>query len=134
MCHDELPNKCFSCGLKQVFPVESDQLFRDLRTLFDKGIIKQKFIRNLYMGDGKDRAEFCLISHSAWGLNNTHKKCDKWQLDVGLPKSDVLGINLTVEMKNMSKTANRIAVLAVCIAFLPIAILLGQTLEKLLSK
>ena len=125
MSNNELPNKCDFCGLKQTFSPEPVNFFGDLHKLYDKKIIKQKFNRAIHVDIGvnnNDRTEFCLIGHPAWGVNNKEKKCKNWQLDIGLPKSDTLSINLSLEMKNMAKKANRIAILAVCLGILSIGL------------
>ena len=104
MTEKELPDKCEFCGLRQTFPFNTGDLFPSLHLLVEKNIIKDKFPRKLYAsadGDENDREDFCLISHLSW--LKKENKCKSWQLDVGLSKGDSLSINLTSEMRNMTK-------------------------------
>ena len=109
MTEKELPDKCDLCGLKQTFPSDTKNLFPSLRLLFDKGIIKHKFPRNLHVCvgcDEEDREDFCLISHPSWSSNE--KKCESWQLEIGLQKSDYLAINSASEATKSAKETVRL--------------------------
>jgi len=110
MNQDNLPDKCNFCGLKQTWEFDTEVKTHALRTLFEKGIIKHRFTRKLYVilgdNDKDDKTEFCLIHNPSW-LNKT-EKCDSWQLDVGLPKGDCLAINLAEEATIAAKETERL--------------------------
>lgn len=92
MDKDKLPNKCDYCGLKQVYPPDTGTLFQDLKTLYDKKIIKQSFPRKSHAGGNDDRDEFCLVSSPAW--KNANTSCEEWQLlHPELSKCDYLSLN-----------------------------------------
>ena len=93
---DKIPNKCDYCGLKQVYPPDTDTLFQDLKILYDKGIINQTFPRKLYDGDGSDRDEFCLVANPSW--LDINKPCNNWILfHPDLKKPDYLSLAVQKE-------------------------------------
>jgi len=107
MTQDNIPDKCNLCALKQTWPLNTDAKFQEINMLFEKGIIKRRFIRKMHIGGDKDDiAEFCLISHP--DFNNKLAKCDAWQLDVGLPKGDSLAIHLAEEATTAAKETERL--------------------------
>ena len=139
MSENNLPDKCDFCGLKQTYPIDTGDLFQSLRLLFDEGIVKNKFPRKIYMGDGNDRDDFCLISHPSWSTKE--QPCESWQLDVGLPKGDILSINLASESTNaakkterLTKKINNLTLAIVMFKILQMYILLKPDVQILLSK
>jgi hypothetical protein len=130
MTTEKLPNKCDCCGLKQVFPPDSGDLFTELAILYEKGIIKQSFSRKLFAGGPDDRDEFCLISNPAWKDINT--PCDDWELyPLELSKSDYLSLNsskkairsaestegMTVELADMTNRIKAMTKLMLWVTF-----------------
>jgi len=110
MSHQKIPqeckDKCNCCGLKQVYPPDTGTLFQDLRTLYDKGIINQKFPRKLYDGDGNDRDEFCLVANPSWPDINA--PCDNWiLLHPDLKKPDYLSLNSSKEAIKSAKATEK---------------------------
>ena len=104
MPNTKILNKCEYCGLRQVFPPDTENLFPNLRALYDTGIIKQSFSRRVYASIGgaedTDRDEFCLVSRPEWRHNE--QPCDSWQLDVGLSTADCLSLHITDRMHKLT--------------------------------
>ena len=135
MSENNLPNKCDFCGLKQTYTHDTKDSFSKLRLLFEKGIIKQKYQRILYAhvgGDGIDTEEFCLISNPSW--SSREKKCESWQLDVGLSKGEFLSINFASEMRDMTKRITFFTLIIFIFTILQICILLPPVIQWLLAK
>jgi len=103
---DNAPNKCDYCGLKQVYPPDTDSLFQNLRILYDNDIINQRFARKLYDGDGNDRDEFCLVGNPSW--LDINAPCDDWILfHHNLDKSDYLSLSSSKEAINSAKATEK---------------------------
>ena len=103
---DKLPNKCDYCGLKQVYPPDTGSLFQNLRILYDKDIINQRFPRKLYDGDGNDRDEFCLVANASF--LDINAPCDNWILfHLDSKKADYLSLSSSKEAINSAKATEK---------------------------
>jgi hypothetical protein len=129
MADDTLPDKCSLCALRANWPLETDPKFQQLSILFDKGIIKNRYLRKIRIGDNDEGSHFCLLSHKAWQDKKT--ECDAWQLDFEQSRSESMSLNLSIKIKDMTKTTKDVAILAVVLAGLSIAISLMPYIAKL---
>lgn len=143
MDKEKLPNKCDYCGLKQGYPPDKGTLFQDLKSLYDKEIIKQSFPRKIHAGGNDDRDEFCLVSSPAW--KNTNSPCEEWQLlHPELSKSDYLSLNsakksiksaqstelMTNEIKKMTKLIVLLTVFTTITAVVSTCVAIDEKLNK----
>jgi hypothetical protein len=107
-----IPNKCDYCGLRATTLPETSEAFREIRELYDKKIISQKFERKINIDDPEkgNVDEFCLLSKPEW--KDGSSRCDSWQLDIGLDKSDYISIHYSNESEKLSRRSNLISKIA----------------------
>lgn len=121
MPKQNIRNKCDYCGLRTTILPETGKIFKELRDLYDKKIITQRFERRLYPDDPErgDVDEFCLLSKPEW--KDRCKSCDSWQLETGLDKSDYISIHYAKVSERLTRKSNLIAIIALFFSVVAIA-------------
>ena len=125
----KIPDKCTLCGLRAQFTaVEAKELkldndFNTARQLYNTGIVKDKFTREINMSNGpaaKDFTYYCAISQFKY-WKSPKKRCPYWQFRRGtqLTLSDYLSIHHT---KTNTKIAKRLGLFGIILTLINIAI------------
>jgi len=123
-------NKCKICGLRAEV-LENDEKFVLCHKLFEAGIVKQRFPRNIFLRtkDSKgnsQRDEYCVIGSNKW--NKIHESCTWWQF-----KNEELGLDGHVSIyhaKRNAKSARFLAIVAIGISTLILSVFIFNSFFK----
>jgi len=131
MAEQPLPNKCKHCGLRVRYSFgvpgsaqTSDAAFGEIRRLYDDGIVKLMYRREVGESPGSDKpgtTEFCAIASDAWGKNS--KSCEHWVLKVDEAKiADYLAIHTQRLNTNVARVALYVSAVALVVSVLQVVI------------
>jgi len=125
-------NKCDICGMSRKWKINStsdieasDRLFLSATESYEKGIISNKFKRNIttsgYTG-------YCAIGRSEFMVND--KKCEFWQADLGYGIEHHISIHIAEQSRKLAQQTKFLTFAAVFVAVISIIISVAQYIRE----